>query len=450
MHMRPISHHRLTARPGPATLAAAKTLGVQVRISNCPLLTNRNPPTAPTPPASQPPLYKNHLQTLVSEYAHQKLVAEIAEFATGGDPPCPTRSHLPRRRPLMSCLSLQRRSGPPPPPAARVTDDASPRGGGKAEEKYWERVLLLEEEIRRLSMWFGHEERPAPRAAEEGVVRAQPREEEVGATAAFTGERATNGAKRCAAAAGDHGVKVKDTVRLEDRSYLREVTRVGRPFRGPSPPSTPPACQRYDDCMAFVCQILDKMAAMRAEDLCKFLTQMMPLKDITGQKNPGEPARRMTNLSSGDDLVEALVFRAMDKLESLVLEGLKIQMASPATEPATTTAAGDRSRNEEVAKDCMVHVVLMQVRDPNEGYSSIGDPMIGLIEASLEKKDGVVKLEMLGLHVAGISFISRKPSDGRCMLWSASLRQCRGSRAAADGGGCRCTCVRNPNRVFKR
>nr|CAB3454227.1 unnamed protein product [Digitaria exilis] len=348
---------------------------------------------------------------------------------------------------LMSCLSLQRRSGPPPPPAARVTDDASPRGGGKAEEKYWERVLLLEEEIRRLSMWFGHEERPAPRAAEEGVVRAQPREEEVGATAAFTGERATNGAKRCAAAAGDHGVKVKDTVRLEDRSYLREVTRVGRPWHRLAVQVSRPVSP-VD--AASVSEVLDKMAAMRAEDLCKFLTQMMPLKDITGQKNPGEPARRMTNLSSGDDLVEALVFRAMDKLESLVLEGLKIQMASPATEPATTTAAGDRSRNEEVAKDCMVHVVLMQVRDPNEGYSSIGDPMIGLIEASLEKKDGVVKLEMLGLHVAGISFISRKPSDGRCMLWSASLRQCRGSRAAADGGGCRCTCVRNPNRVFKR
>ncbi|KAF8759272.1 hypothetical protein HU200_010308 [Digitaria exilis] len=351
---------------------------------------------------------------------------------------------------LMSCLSLQRRSGPPPPPAARVTDDASPRGsnggGGKAEEKYWERVLLLEEEIRRLSMWFGHEERPAPRAAEEGVVRAQPREE-VGATAAVTGERATNGAKRCAAAAGDHGVKVKDTMRLEDRSYLREVTRVGRPWHRLAVQVSRPVSP-VD--AASVSEVLDKMAAMRAEDLCKFLIQMMSLKDITGQKNPGEPVRRTTKLSSGDDLLEALVFRALDRLESLVLEGLKIQMASPATEPATATAAGDRRRNEEVAKDCMVHVVLMQVRDPNEGYSSIGDPMIGLIEASLENKDGVVKLEMLGLHVAGISFISRKPRDGRCMLWSASLRQCRGSRGAADGGGCRCTCVRNPNRVFKR
>lgn len=123
---------------------------------------------------------------------------------------------------LMSCLSLQRRGAPPALP--RGSDAALPRGGGagadggKAAEKYWERVQLLEEEIRRLSKWLDHDERPAP--------AAQTREEE-GATAAVT-ECARNGAKRCAGA-GDHGVQ--DMVRLEDRSYLREVTRVGRPWQ---------------------------------------------------------------------------------------------------------------------------------------------------------------------------------------------------------------------------
>jgi len=193
------------------------------------------------------------------------------------------------------------------------------------------------------------------------------------------------------------------------------------------------------------------MAAMRADDLCKFLVQLMPLKDITGQKNPGEPLRRTARPISGDDLVEALVLDAMGKLEYLVLEGLKIQMASPATEPAAAAAVGDGRRDKAVArKDCMVHVVLMQARDPKERYGAIGDPMIGLIETSLEKKkDATARLRMLGLHVAGISLAIRTPSDGRrCVLWSAYLRRC--NDGDGDGGGdiCRCICVRNPNRVL--
>ncbi|CAN6198900.1 unnamed protein product, partial [Urochloa humidicola] len=94
-------------------------------------------------------------------------------------------------------------------------------------------------------------------------------------------------------------------------------------------------------------EVLDKMAAMRADDLCNSLAEMMPLKDITGQENRGEPVRRgTTRMSSGDDLLEAIIIRAMDKLESLVLEGLKIQMASPATEPSTVVAP---RRNDEAA-----------------------------------------------------------------------------------------------------
>lgn len=195
------------------------------------------------------------------------------------------------------------------------------------------------------------------------------------------------------------------------------------------------------------------MAAMRAEDLWKFLVQLMPLKDITGQKNPGEPVCRTARPISGVDLVEALVLDAMGKLEYLVLEGLKIQMASPAaaTEPctatATATAVGDGRRDKAVSKDCMVHVVLMQARDPKERYGAIGDPMIGLIEASLEMKDATtVRRRMLGLHVAGISSVMSRPSDGRCVLWSAYLRRCNDGDGGGDG--CRCICVRNPDRVL--
>ena len=192
------------------------------------------------------------------------------------------------------------------------------------------------------------------------------------------------------------------------------------------------------------------MTAMKPDDLCKFLIQMMPLMDIAGRQNLGETVCRTTRLSSGDDLLEALIFEAMDKMEGLVLEGLKIQMASTGTN-FTVAAADQRRQHEPVIENCMVHVVLIQVRDPKERYDAIGDPMIGLIEASLETKDGKVKMEVQGMHVAGIRFVNRNSSDGRCMMWSASLRQCKGPHhGGLRGDGCRCNCVRNLNRIFQQ
>ncbi|XP_062193238.1 uncharacterized protein LOC133896652 [Phragmites australis] len=333
---------------------------------------------------------------------------------------------------LMSCLSLHRRG--PTPNLPRRNDDAD--GGGDAvaaAEQYGKRVQFLEEEIRRLSKWLGQEERLAP-AAESG---AKAREESGNAAAATT-----TATKRCISVG--HGAGgVQGMVRLEDGSYLHEVRRVGRPWEWLVVQVSRPV---VPEDAASASEVLNKMTTMRAEDLCKFLVQMIPLKDIAGRQNLGKPVRRTARLSSGDDLVEALIFKAMDKLEALVLEGLKIQMASTATDSAT--AAADRPRHESFGKDCMVYMVLMQVRDPKENYGAIGDPMIGLIEASLERKDDKVKLEMQGPHVAGISFINRKSSDGRCLMWSASMRQCKGLHNG--GGGCRCNCVRNPNRVFQR
>ncbi|CAN6211315.1 unnamed protein product [Urochloa humidicola] len=344
---------------------------------------------------------------------------------------------------LMSCLARHRR-GPPQPAAPARRSDA------EAAERYRKRVQLLEEEIRRLSLWLGQEEeRPAPPPAAECVVRGSAKAREQSARVA-TATAMVPATTRCVRA-GHAAAAGEEIARLEDGSYLREVRSAGRPWGRLAVQVSRPV---VPEDAASASDVLDKMAAMRADDLCKFLVEMMPLKDITGQENPGEPVwRRAARLSSGDDLLEALVIRAMDKLESLVLEGLKIQMASPATEPSTVVAVGaDRRKDDEkaVGKDCMVHVVLMQVRDPNERYGAIGDTMVGLIEASLERKDAAVRLEMQGLHVAGISFVNRKPSDdGRCVMWSASLRQCiKGPHGGGDG--CRCACVRNPDRVFQR
>lgn len=215
----------------------------------------------------------------------------------------------------------------------------------------------------------------------------------------------------------------------------------------------PVLVDNYINCLH---KVLDKMTMTKAENVCKILLKMMPMKDIAGRQNPGETVLRTARLNSGDDFLEAVLFKAMDKMEGLVLEGLKIQMASTTTDFTTTAtvAAADRKREETtVSKDCIVHVVLIQVRDPKEGYGAIGDPMIGLMEASLERKDGKVKLEMQELHIAGIIFSNRTRGDGRGMMWSASLRQCKGlyNGGGGDGcDGCRYSYVRNPNRVFQR
>ncbi|KAL6655046.1 hypothetical protein ACP70R_005872 [Stipagrostis hirtigluma subsp. patula] len=378
---------------------------------------------------------------------------------------------------LMCCRSLHQRAPPPP----RDKDAAA------AAEKYWKRVQFLEEEIRRLSKWLAQEERPAPAlvaecagnsatvrqeeggggAATEGVTSggaAKPMEKSGGAATecvrsnAKPGDDGGNAAKAMATATttttkrcvsvghGGGGGGVEETARLEDGSYLHKVRgAIGRPWERLAVQVSRPVVPQD---AASAAEVLDKMTAMRADDLCKFLVQMMPLKDVAGRQNPGEPARRTTRPGSGDDLMEALLLKSMDKMEALALEGLKIQMASTATTTATATATAGQQRH--VGKDRMVIVALMQVRDPNEKYGAIGDPMVGLIEASLERKDGKVKLATQGLHVAGISFVNRrKSSDDRCVMWSASLRKCEESRHGA-GDGCRCTCVRNPNRVFRR
>ncbi|KAL6844573.1 hypothetical protein ACP4OV_025232 [Aristida adscensionis] len=382
---------------------------------------------------------------------------------------------------LVSCLSLHRRASPQPSNGAPPRRNGDAAGGDAAatEERYWKRVRFLEEEIRRLSKWLAHEERPAPATAAEGAGSSATAGEEEGGGGAATecgkdsamvGDEGDDPATASATAAKmrvsvGHGAGgAEEMARLEDGSYLREVRRVvGRPWKRLAVQVSRPV---VPEDAATAAEVLDKMTSTSADHLCKFLTQKMPLKDVAGRQSPGEPVRRTRRLSSGDDLLEALILKSMDKIEALVLEGLKIQMSSTATSTATSTAAaaaaaaastGGQQRHEAPGKDCMVVAVLMQARDPTERYGAIGDPMIGLIEASLGRKDdGKVRLQMQGLHVAGISFVNRRAGDGRCMMWSASLRRCKGlcngggSGGGGGGDGDRCNCVRNPNRAFKR
>lgn len=179
---------------------------------------------------------------------------------------------------------------------------------------------------------------------------------------------------------------------------------------------------------------------------------MMPMKDIAANRHAGpgaESVRKPARLGSGGDFLEAVLFSAMDRMEGLALQGLKIQMKSTATQAMAAAAADVADRKRDETDDGMVvQVVLMQARDPERGYEAIGDPMVGVLEASLgRRKDGKVKVEVLGLHVAGINFACG--DNCRALMWSASLKECRGSRRAGTGGG-QPNCVRNPDLAFQR
>lgn len=186
---------------------------------------------------------------------------------------------------------------------------------------------------------------------------------------------------------------------------------------------------------------------MKMEDLCRCLMESMPMRDITGVR-ASEIAGRTGLPRCEDNYTEAILLNAMDKMEGLVLEGLRIQMSSSrcksdfltrrskgaSSTTTTTTAATD---------ECVVVVVLIQVRDPKEGHGAIGELMIGLIEAKILDVEGK-RFSVSGVHVAGLSF-TRKRIDGRDILWSTSLQSCRGTES-----NCCWKYVRNPDRVFAR
>ncbi|KAF0905778.1 hypothetical protein E2562_008832 [Oryza meyeriana var. granulata] len=286
---------------------------------------------------------------------------------------------------LMSCLFLHRRAPPPSRGNAPVRPGQDAAAATRAStEQYRRRVQLLEEEVRRLGMRLAADAEHGSNTVNGATTDTR---DQVSSRGSATGNRFFS-----------------EMVKLEDGGYLHEIKRVvGVPWERLALQVSPPVVAEN---AATASEVLDKMTETRAENLCKFLSKMMPIKDVAGRKDPGNVVRRSARLNSGDDFFEALLFKAMDKMEGLVQQGLKIQMASM-VDSASATAAGDGERRQQAtaaSKDCMVYVVLIQVRDPKEGYAAIGDPMIGLMEAALEKKDGKVKLEVQGMDVAGILF----------------------------------------------
>lgn len=194
-------------------------------------------------------------------------------------------------------------------------------------------------------------------------------------------------------------------------------------------------------------EVLQRMTTMKIADLCKCLMSLMPMANITGLKSTGPAIQPFHPETDLDFLIEAILFDSVKKFKELVLEGLKIQLmgvtgrAENYTE-AIAVAGMDleaRASRSTDRSDCIVLVVLIQVRDPKEEFGSVGELMIGLIEAQLGE-NGTLQFSIQGVHLAGLN-LTRNKIAGRDFLWSASLKCCGGS----DGLE---VITRNPDRLF--
>lgn len=186
-------------------------------------------------------------------------------------------------------------------------------------------------------------------------------------------------------------------------------------------------------------QVLRGMASCKREEVCKYLEESMSLQDVSPHRS-GEIRGKKVAEGSEDDFMEALLLSAIDKLESLAMEGLRIQMGNGAS--GNEVAEENTDKGAIANKNHVVLVVLIQIRDPKESYEAVGEPMIGLLESAAEEVAAGKRLELQGIHVAGMK-CTTAAADVRDYIWSTSLKGCKELHKSY------CVhLVRNPNRFF--
>ncbi|KAJ3688771.1 hypothetical protein LUZ61_017935 [Rhynchospora tenuis] len=232
-------------------------------------------------------------------------------------------------------------------------------------------------------------------------------------------------------------------VRFRDGSFLHETAKVGKPWERLCMHVSLPTVAEDATTAA---EVLQRMTTIKMDDLCRCLMSLMPMIDITGLKLTGSASQPYHASTELDFLIESILFDSLKMFEELVLEGLKIQMGTTRSSANSTKAAAVAGTDLEAAssestasRDWVVLVVLIQVRDPKEDLGSVGELMIGLIEAQLGE-NGALQFSIEGVHVAGLN-LGRHKIDGRDFMWSASWKCCGGS----DGSG---LITRNPDRLF--
>ncbi|XP_074580755.1 uncharacterized protein LOC141837213 [Curcuma longa] len=314
-------------------------------------------------------------------------------------PPTPDRLPFPPLAPKPSSSSSSHPPQPRPAPLSSLFGD-----GEAAAHAYWHRAKQLEREIHNLNQRLAAELRFA-----ESLKNSAVREE-------------------------DH----HDMLRLQDGSYLHKIKKLGRPWGSlVMQVSTPMVAENA----VTVEEVLHGMALCKREEVCKYLEESMSLQDVSPHRS-GEIRGKKVVEGSEDDFMEALLLSAIDKMESLAMEGLRIQMGTGAS--GNDVAEENTDKAAMANKDRVVLVVLIQIRDPKESYEAVGEPMIGLLESAAGEAAAGKSLELQGIHVAGMK-CTTAAADGRDYIWSTSIKGCKGLHKS-----CCLHLVRNPNRFFAR
>ncbi|XP_020265861.1 uncharacterized protein LOC109841335 [Asparagus officinalis] len=205
----------------------------------------------------------------------------------------------------------------------------------------------------------------------------------------------------------------KEMIKLADGSYLHQIKKIDSPWkRLLMQVSTPMIIENGSTAS----QVIRAMASMGMEDLYDCLTESMPMGDLR-HSDLSKMQKRIVTQGSEDGFVEAVLLGATEELEVLAMEGLRIQMSST-RKGSVNMRNNERARNKEP----VVLAMLVQVRDPEERYESVGELMIALVEVSDVEK-GERKYHSEGVHVAGIKCVTVTNGE-EYYMWSASAEGC--------------------------
>ncbi|XP_074267676.1 uncharacterized protein LOC141591200 [Silene latifolia] len=157
---------------------------------------------------------------------------------------------------------------------------------------------------------------------------------------------------------------------------------------------------------ATISEVLNKMADMGKEKLMSWLLESMPMTDISTTNITGRS--HVNSNTTPNNVLEAILTNAIDKLHDLVIEGLQIQMGTKEVvkwQQEAMVQAKEEAQKE--VKDganegSIISVVLIQARDPKIGYQPVNEMMIGLIEARNAEKDEEAGFSIQGVYVAGL------------------------------------------------
>ncbi|XP_043722796.1 uncharacterized protein LOC122669944 [Telopea speciosissima] len=193
-----------------------------------------------------------------------------------------------------------------------------------------------------------------------------------------------------------------------------------------------------------ILQVLQRMTLMGTNNLHHWLLKSLPMCDLCGDHEKKINESPMS-LGSGNGFMEAIVVGSIEKFEILVLEGLRIQMGRKERAKKGVW----EKRYQEKSRECVVVVMLIQMRDAEKENEAFGEIMIGLVEASTRQAEGS-GIVIEGVHVAGMGCGGFKEDNrrgfkgGEDYLWSVSVRGCEGRCSNMSHWDC----VRNPDVAF--